>query len=184
MLVCLFPIMTLMWLATTVCVLVTIPRMTLVLALIVAACVTSTDPVLSQAVAKGPFSDRYVARPLREIISAEAGANDGFASPFLMLGVSLILQSGDSTAALRLWVVETWLYIVLLAIVYGAVVGFCARKAVELSLTRRWIDSESYLLFPTALAVGNSSPENMHHERLLTKMAAPHHRHLRRHRDQ
>ncbi|KAK8092347.1 sodium/hydrogen exchanger family domain-containing protein [Apiospora kogelbergensis] len=38
-----------------------------------------------------------------------------------------------------------------MAIVYGAVVGYCARKAVELSLSRKWIDTESYLLFPCAL---------------------------------
>jgi sodium/hydrogen antiporter len=158
MLVCLFPIMTLMWLATTACVLATIPKMTVLVALTAAACVTSTDPVLSQAVAKGPFSDKYVARPLREMISAEAGANDGFASPFLMLGVSLMLHREDAAAALRLWVVETWLYTVALAIAYGAVFGFCARKAVELSLARKWIDSESYLLFPTALAASTGAP--------------------------
>lgn len=51
---------------------------------------TCTDPVLSQAVAKGPFSDKYVPRHLREIISSEAGANDGFGFPFLMLAIFLI----------------------------------------------------------------------------------------------
>jgi sodium/hydrogen antiporter len=73
----LIPVMTMMWLATTLCILATIPKVTLLAAMVIAACVTSTDPVLSQAVAKGPFSDKYVARPVREIISAEAGANDG-----------------------------------------------------------------------------------------------------------
>lgn len=34
--------------------------------------------------AKGPFSDKYVRRDLREIISSEAGANDGFGFPFLL----------------------------------------------------------------------------------------------------
>ncbi|KAI1877793.1 hypothetical protein JX265_003801 [Neoarthrinium moseri] len=163
MAVCLFPVMTLMWLATAGCVLLMIPKLTFISALIVAACVTSTDPVLSQAVAKGPFADKYIARPLREIISAEAGANDGFASPFLMLGVSLTLQSSsdhgsaltseDAGLALKYWLVEALLYIVLVAIIYGTFIGFCARKAVEYSLARRWIDTESYLLFPTALGL-------------------------------
>ncbi|KAH6658905.1 sodium/hydrogen exchanger family protein [Truncatella angustata] len=163
-LVCLLPIMTLMWLATTACVLATIPKMRILPALIIAACVTSTDPVLSQAVAKSPFSDKFVARPLREIISAEAGANDGFASPFLMLGISFILQmaksdgssqlsSAEVGAALRYWVVEALLYTVALAIAYGAVVGYVGRKVVEYSVSRKWIDSESYLLFPTALGL-------------------------------
>ncbi|KAK9773978.1 putative Sodium/hydrogen exchanger family protein [Seiridium cardinale] len=163
MIVCLVPVMTLMWLSTTACVLLTIPKMSLISALIVAACVTSTDPILSQAIAKGPFADKYVARPMREIISAEAGANDGFASPFLMLGVSLSLQyaAGDEPGitgaeageALKSWVIETLLYIVVVAIAYGAVVGYCGRRVVEFSLARKWIDTESYLLYPTALGL-------------------------------
>jgi NhaP-type Na+/H+ or K+/H+ antiporter len=78
LLMCLLPIMTLMWLLTTGCILATIPKLSLLAALALASCVTCTDPVLSQAVAKGPFADKYVSRHLREIISSEAGANDGF----------------------------------------------------------------------------------------------------------
>ncbi|KAK7928325.1 hypothetical protein PG985_005323 [Apiospora marii] len=161
MLVCLLPVMTAMWLSTSVCVLAAIPHLSPYSALIVGACVTSTDPILSQAIAKGPFADKFVARPLREIISAEAGANDGFASPFLGLAINLLLQSrapavsqgGSITDALGDWVLETLLYTVVLAIVYGAVAGYCARKAVELSLARKWIDTEGYLLFPCALGL-------------------------------
>ncbi|KAI1385204.1 Na(+)/H(+) antiporter 1 [Hypoxylon trugodes] len=171
LIVCLVPIMAMMWLATSVCVLATIPKVSLLATLVIGACVTSTDPILSQAVAKGPFADKYVARPLREIISAEAGANDGFASPFLMLAVNLLRLTenrqatlvergrgvGDDTKdvgiALGNWVIETLIYIVTLAIAYGAVVGFCARMGVRFSLSRRWIDTESYLLFPTALGL-------------------------------
>ncbi|KAL2168774.1 hypothetical protein VTG60DRAFT_6884 [Thermothelomyces hinnuleus] len=65
-------------------------RITLLAALVIGSCVTSTDPILSQPIAKGPFADKFVARPLREIISSEAGANDGFGFPFLMLATFLI----------------------------------------------------------------------------------------------
>lgn len=163
--------MAMMWLATSVCVLATIPKVSLLATLVIGACVTSTDPILSQAVAKGPFADKYVSRPLREMISAEAGANDGFASPFLMLAVNLLRLTenrqptlvergrgvGEDTkdigVALGNWAIETLIYIVLLATAYGAVTGYCARMGVRFSLSRRWIDTESYLLFPTALAV-------------------------------
>jgi sodium/hydrogen antiporter len=90
MLVCLLPVMTIMWLCTTACIIATIPKLSLLAALVIGSCVTCTDPILSQAVAKGPFSDKYVRRNLRELISAEAGANDGFGFPFLMLAVYLI----------------------------------------------------------------------------------------------
>ncbi|KAI2634455.1 Sodium/hydrogen exchanger family-domain-containing protein [Xylaria nigripes] len=183
--VCLLPIMTLMWLSTSMCILAVMPNLSLQSTLVIGACVTSTDPILSQAVAKGPFTDKYVARPLREIISAEAGANDGFGSPFVMLSVNLMRLSigrpetilerdrgvgehpSDLGIAIGNWAVETLVYIVLLAAVYGAVTGFCARVAVHFSLSRKWIDTESYLLFPTALglfivgttsAIGTSDP--------------------------
>jgi sodium/hydrogen antiporter len=90
MLIILIPVMSMMWLATTVCILAVIPKVSLLAAMAIAACVTSTDPVLSQAVAKGPFADKYVARPVRELISSEAGANDGFGFPFLMLATYLM----------------------------------------------------------------------------------------------
>ncbi|KAI0453896.1 Cation/H+ exchanger [Xylaria acuta] len=175
--VCLIPIMTLMWLATSLCILATIPKVSLLATLVIGACVTSTDPILSQAVAKGPFADKYVPRSLREIISAEAGANDGFASPFLMLSVNLMRLSigrpetivdtiverdtgrgvgshpGDIGIAIGNWAIETLVYIVLLASVYGVVTGYCARMAVRFSLSHKWIDTESYLLFPTALGL-------------------------------
>lgn len=178
--VCLIPIMTLMWLATSMCILATIPNVSLLATLVIGACATSTDPILSQAVAKGPFADKYVPRPLREMISAEAGANDGFASPFLMLSVNLMRLSigrpetiidpilaerdtyrgvgshpGDIGIALGNWAIETLVYIVLLASIYGVVTGYCARMAVRFSLSHKWIDTESYLLFPTALGVSH-----------------------------
>ena len=139
---CLVPVMALMWLATSACVLAALPGLGPLPALIIGAWVTSTDPILSQAIAKGPFADKFVARALREVISAEAGANDGFASPFLGLALTLLLQQrhggggggGGSDGsdgpvaarALRAWLLETLLYTVLLALAYGALAGYLA----------------------------------------------------------
>lgn len=201
MALCLLPIMTVMWLCTTACIMVTIPKLTFLAALVIGSCVTCTDPILSQAIAKGPFADKYVARPLREIISAEAGANDGFGFPFLMLATYLIQHAdipgagakaaagaaaehaagaatsvaehgaaqtghavaeagqaaahtlmaragevgrlgGGVTEALMNWFVETWLYTIVLAIAYGAVVGYGACKIIKLAL-------KQYVTLPT-----------------------------------
>ncbi|KAM7198898.1 Cation/H+ exchanger [Naviculisporaceae sp. PSN 640] len=184
LLLCLLPIMTIMWLFTTLCILTTIPNLTLLACLVIGSCVTCTDPILSQAIAKGPFADKFVARDLREIISSEAGANDGFGFPFLMLAVYLIrhadipgltshnkgtdveagpafggsagaipLLGGGVGVALGNWFLETWLYVVLMSIVIGALVGFVAGKALKFALRKKWVDSESYLLYPTALGL-------------------------------
>ncbi|KAL5602432.1 hypothetical protein FOBRF1_009965 [Fusarium oxysporum] len=187
MALCLLPIMTVMWLCTTACIMVTIPNLTLLAALVIGSCVTCTDPILSQAIAKGPFADKYVPRPLREVISAEAGANDGFGFPFLMLATYLIqhaenppataeavgegvsgLEAGHALVAragevgrlgggvgvaMTNWFVETWLYTIVLSIAYGAVLGYGSCKGVKFALKSKWIDEESYVLFPTALGL-------------------------------
>ncbi|POR38683.1 Sodium/hydrogen exchanger family protein [Tolypocladium paradoxum] len=70
--------------------LATVSKVTLLAALVIGSCVTCTDLIMSRAIAKGSFADKFVARPLREVISLEAGANDGFGSPFLMLASYLI----------------------------------------------------------------------------------------------
>ncbi|KLU86018.1 Na(+)/H(+) antiporter [Magnaporthiopsis poae ATCC 64411] len=187
--VLLLPTMTLMWLCTTACMMATIPKITLLAGLVIGSCVTSTDPVLSQAIAKGPFADKYVPRALREIISAEAGANDGFSFPFLMLAINLMRHTelpgvvlkpskekvkeaavevahrllkragdigrldGGFGGAMRDWVVDTWLYIIFMSVFYGALIGLGGSYAIKFCLRRKWIDHESYLLFPVALAL-------------------------------
>jgi len=190
LLILLIPVMTLMWLCTTACIVLTIPNLTFVAALVIGSCVTCTDPILSQAIAKGPFADKYVPRPLREIISAEAGANDGFGFPFLMLAVYLIRYAnvpgagshneGEAAASeaesalvelerrseeevgrlgggiglvFRDWILETWLYIVLMSVAYGMVVGFMSMFALKYALKKKWVDSESYVLYPTAMGL-------------------------------
>lgn len=153
MAMCLLPIMTLMWLCTTACIMATVSNLTLLTALVIGSCVTCTDPILSQAIAKGPFADKYVARPLREIISSEAGANDGFGFPFLMLAAYLIRHAesaehvvarseevgrlgGGVGEALKSWVLETWLYVVIMSVFYGAIVGYGACKGIRFALKK------------------------------------------------
>ncbi|MBE3047489.1 cation:proton antiporter [Candidatus Bathyarchaeota archaeon] len=169
MTLCLLPSMAIMWLLTCGCILATVPNLSPLVALVIAACVTPTDPVLSQSIAKGPFADKYVPRPLREIISSEAGANDGFAFPFLMLAtflirhadvphagehgedlsghaaraVALLARSGEVGRlgggvgeAMKNWFIETWLYMILVAPFYGAVVGYGSAKTIKFALRR------------------------------------------------
>ncbi|OAL43561.1 Na(+)/H(+) antiporter 1 [Pyrenochaeta sp. DS3sAY3a] len=187
MAICLLPVMTIMWLFTSLCIYITIPKMTLLTALVIGSCVTCTDPILSQAVAKGPFSDKFVPRPLRELISSEAGANDGFGFPFLLLATYLIRHAGledvkfkegvsaalESTAhllrrseeegigrlgggipkAMEQWVVEGWLYIIIMSVAIGAIIGYGSMFAIRFGLRRKWIDSESFLLWPAAIGL-------------------------------
>ncbi|BAE57391.1 unnamed protein product [Aspergillus oryzae RIB40] len=87
---CLLPLMGIGWVITSSCIMLMVPNLSFLAALIIGSCVTCTDPILSQAIAKGPFADKYVRRHLREFISSEAGGNDGFGFTFLLLAVSLL----------------------------------------------------------------------------------------------
>ncbi|CAI4212324.1 unnamed protein product [Parascedosporium putredinis] len=140
MIVLMLPVMTVMWLATTVCVLVTIPKLSLLAAMVIASCVTSTDPVLSQAVAKGPFSDNVPSSPVNVGVLFRRAGEVG-------------RQGGGVGVAIGNWFLETWLYFIILSIIYGAAIGWGARIALKFSMKRKWIDSESYVLAPTALGL-------------------------------
>lgn len=63
---------------------------------------------------------------------------------------------GGVGVAMRNWFIETWLYQILMSIAIGAIVGFGAQYALKFALSKKWIDAESYLLYPTALGVSKS----------------------------
>lgn len=115
---------------------------------------------MSQAIAKGPFADKYVRRHLREFISAEAGGNDGFGFPFLLLSIAMLRYDevpksdtqpqrrdwigetdagrfgGDIGRALAHWAVEGVLYMIMMGSGYGLFVGFVGRKGLNLASSR------------------------------------------------
>ncbi|CDR98743.1 related to Na+/H+-exchanging protein [Sporisorium scitamineum] len=150
--VLLIPIMTIMWLATTLCIWLVIPSLPLLAGLVIATSATPTDPVLSNAIVKGAFADQYVSPRLRNLISAESGANDGFGYPFLFLAVHL-LKLDTTTQALSAWIFKTCVYTVGGSILYGIVVGYICRRLIEFSTDRNLIDKESFLLFGAAMGV-------------------------------
>ncbi|KAF5857887.1 hypothetical protein ETB97_005158 [Aspergillus alliaceus] len=184
LIICLLPLMGIGWVLTSSCIMLMIPDISFLAALIIGSCVTCTDPILSQAIAKGPFADKYVRRHLREFISSEAGGNDGFGFTFLLLAVSLLRYvetptntvsleefdlvrgipdllgtsdvgrfGGGAGTALKHWVVEGVLYMIVLGAAYGALVGFVSRKLLVMALKRRWIENESMSLVPLALGM-------------------------------
>ncbi|KAJ5880484.1 uncharacterized protein N7473_011537 [Penicillium subrubescens] len=175
--ICLLPLMAIQWLATSACIKLMIPHLSFLTACIIGSCVICIDPVLSQAIAKGPFADKYVRRHLREFISAEAGGNDGFGFPFLLLSIALLRYDetpndeaglmrrdwigetdagrfgGNVGRALAHWAVEGVLYMIMMGSGYGLFVGFVCRKGLNLASSKRWIDKESFALFPVALGL-------------------------------
>ncbi|KAI9785492.1 MAG: hypothetical protein M1839_009233 [Geoglossum umbratile] len=130
------PGMTAMWLCSSLIIYALVPHLNFIHALAVGACVTPTDPVLSNSIVKGKFADQNVPKGLQKIIIAESGANDGLGYPFLFIALYLIKyngehglgQTGGSAKAIGLWFGETWAYTIFLSIIYGAVIGWAAKE--------------------------------------------------------
>ncbi|KAF1917930.1 Sodium/hydrogen exchanger family-domain-containing protein [Ampelomyces quisqualis] len=155
------PGMTVMWIVTSLLVFAMVPHINFLQALAVGACVTPTDPVLSNSIVKGKFADENIPKELQKIVIAESGANDGLGYPFLFLPLYLIMHVGhgglgsdDSVKnAIGLWFGETWGYTIVLSVVYGATVGWIAKELLHWAEERKYVDRESFLVFAITLAL-------------------------------
>lgn len=158
------PVMTIMWIVTSLLVFAMVPHISFLQALAVGACVTPTDPVLSNSIVKGKFADKNIPKELQKIIVAESGANDGLGYPFLFLPLYLIQhigshgtdgwgQDGKASTAIGLWFGETLGYTIILSVIYGAVVGWLAKELLHWAEERKYVDRESFLVFAITLAL-------------------------------
>ncbi|KAG9069148.1 hypothetical protein KI688_010043 [Linnemannia hyalina] len=146
------PLMVLMWLTSALLIWAMIPNLDFVESMVLAACVTPTDPVLSNSVVKGRFAEKHVPPRIRYLLSAESGINDGMGLPFLFLGLYLMRERTIGTAVAK-WFYMVWAYQILLSIVLGGLIGAAARKLVKGAKNRNLIDKESFLVFSIALAL-------------------------------
>ncbi|KAK3987937.1 alkali metal cation/H+ antiporter Nha1 C terminus-domain-containing protein [Cladorrhinum sp. PSN332] len=149
----LVPVMLFGWLITSLFVWWMVPKLDWLESLVVAACVTATDPVLaSSVVGKGKFAKR-VPKHLRDLLSAESGCNDGMAFPFVYLALYLIHDKLQAKEVTYHWIVYTILYECVFGAVYGFLIGYFARHGIKYAEKRDLIDRESFLVFYFVLAL-------------------------------
>ena len=145
------PVMTMMWMTSALIIWALVPNLGFIAAMAIAACVTPTDPVLSNSIVKGRFAESHVPEDLQTIISAESGANDGLAYPFLFLALYLIKY--NTGHAIGQWVLEAWLYVVVLSIVLGIGIGYLARISLSYATKKDCVDRESFFVHAICLAL-------------------------------
>ncbi|OAD01753.1 hypothetical protein MUCCIDRAFT_144908, partial [Mucor lusitanicus CBS 277.49] len=148
----LLPIMIFMWLISGLFIWWLVPPINYLHALVIAACVCPTDPILANSVVKGRFAEKHVPAHIRNALSAESGANDGMGFPFLFLALFLISEPNVGTAIGK-WIYITLLFQIALSCVIGLVVGWVARKILQWSERNHLIDKPSFLCFAIALAL-------------------------------
>ncbi|KAJ1949313.1 hypothetical protein EC988_004821 [Linderina pennispora] len=144
------PVMTWMWITSAVAIMLVF-RLGFIESMLIASCVAPTDPVLANSIVKGKFAEAKVPQHVRNIISAESGANDGLGYPYLYLALYL-LKFGTREALTR-WFVVVILWEIVVSVVLGGVIGWCARKLLQYARERGWVDHDSFLSFAISLTL-------------------------------
>ncbi|KAK7696363.1 hypothetical protein QCA50_001017 [Cerrena zonata] len=98
------------------------PAYNFVSALVVAACLTPTDPIICAAIVGGKYALKHVPKELRHILAAESAANDGLAYPFLSIAIYLTVEESGKVAFGK-WFLIGWLYQVVLGVILGSFLG-------------------------------------------------------------
>lgn len=134
-------LMTLMWVSSSLIIhfFLGIP---LTVAFLAGAVITPTDPVLSGTLVTGKIAERHIPPRLRNSLSAEAGANDGLAYPFVFLPI-LLLQSPSEWSGE--WLQKVVLYETLGGILLGIFVGIIFGNLVTFSEKRKLMETSSFL---------------------------------------
>ncbi|CAG8595066.1 25230_t:CDS:10 [Cetraspora pellucida] len=153
MFIMLLPVMSWMWISSAVIIYFFIPNVTFVETLLIASCITPTDPILANSVVQGSFAEKYIPSNVRHLLSAESGVNDGMGFPFLFFALFLLESPRITVTTICQWFSFVWGYHILLSIAIGIVIGWAARKLLGLAESRDWIDKESFLVFAFALAI-------------------------------
>ena len=97
-------------------------------AVLLGAVLAPTDPVLAGDIGVGPPGDEAEHEP-NFALTAEAGANDGLAAPFVLLGIFIAEKGG--TDWLGEWLLADVLYAGLAGVAIGAAVGWGAAWSVH-----------------------------------------------------
>ncbi|MGA4602438.1 cation:proton antiporter, partial [Ectopseudomonas hydrolytica] len=121
------------------------------LALLIGAVVCPTDPIVATSVVTGEIAERDLDEPLRNLISAESGLNDGLALPLVML--PLLLLGLSPLEAGRQWLVTVVLWEIGGAVLFGLLLGLLAGRLLRLAERMRFIEQPSFMSYTVALSL-------------------------------
>ncbi|CAK3943300.1 Sodium hydrogen exchanger [Lecanosticta acicola] len=120
--------------------------------MVVAACLTPTDPVLAASIlANSQFSNR-VPKRLKDMLSAESGCNDGISFPFLYIGLFILTQP-TTGLVLKDWFLITILWQCVFGVAIGLLIGEFFNRVLRFSDNRGYIDRSGFIAFYLLLAL-------------------------------
>lgn len=148
-----FPCMICGWLIIALFIWIVIPGCSFVMGLVISACVTATDPVLAAAVVgQGPFAKRVPAH-IRHLLICESACNDGMSVPFVFLALNLLKYGNNARLIVKNWLCISVLYMCVFGLIFGAIVGYVARKLAQFAERFSLINKSSLLAFYITIAL-------------------------------
>ena len=121
-------------------------------ALIVAACLTPTDPVLSASVLGEAHFSQRIPKRIRNLLAAESGCNDGSAFPFLYAGLSAAMAP-SAGEGVKQWFLDVIIWQCAAGIAVGTVVGLVANRVLKLSESKGYTQESTLFVSYLLLAI-------------------------------
>jgi NhaP-type Na+/H+ or K+/H+ antiporter len=117
----------------------------LLVAILVGAIMTPTDPIVTTPIVTGRFANAHVARGVRLDLSSESGVNDGLGYPFVFAPILLLTE--PVADAWREFALSTLLFEVIGAVVLGLGVGFVVSQLFRWAQRFSWMEKTPKLGF-------------------------------------
>ncbi|KAL5485191.1 hypothetical protein ACEPAI_7833 [Sanghuangporus weigelae] len=128
------------------------PALNFVSSLVIAACLTPTDPVLAVAIIGGRFARKHIPVHLSHLLIAESASNDDLAYPFLSISIYFATESSTRVAFGKFFLIGC-LYQVILVTVLGVVLGIIFSRLMRYAYRKGLADKESLVVQYLALAM-------------------------------
>jgi len=124
---------------------------TLVFAALLAAVLTPTDPIVASSIVSGRQAQRSVPERIRQLVSLEAGSNDGIAYGLVLLPLTLVGLA--STARVSGWFTHVVLFELALGGLVGLTIGIGAGLLLSTAVARGWAETPPVLVYGVALGL-------------------------------
>lgn len=144
-----------MWVVTTMIV-AWIFGLPPLVAAVIGAILTPTDPVIGSSIVTGPFAERHIPARIRQMLSFESGGNDGLAFLFMFLPILLLhdATNGWGGPGWGDWLLRVGLWQVVAAGVIGLGLGHGAGRALKAARAAGQIGRRSLMLASLTFMVG------------------------------
>lgn len=120
--------------------------------LLVAACLTPTDPVLASSILSNSQFSQRIPKRIKDMLAAESGCNDGVSFPFLYIGIYALIQS-DPASAVKEYFLLTILWQCAFGTFLGLVIGTIFNRVLRIAEAKDYVDDAGLTVFYLLLAI-------------------------------